>query len=264
MQKAYLITHNSNLKQNFQDYDRIYIWDQYCEHNLFYFLDNKEFLKKIIKLNKEITITTPIFSENWLEKFKIFLNEFTKTKSILINNLEIVINDYWTFNLLINNFKNIEIIWWNFLSWQNKDPFLKNFVDKNKHKNISIDNDFYKDFFEKNNIKKIEMYNVFQWLNIKKDYEINLYYPYVIYSINRYCLNSLINKNKDFLEIVENCEWCKYLKNDDLEMQLKISNKKIIQYYRWNKQMYKNEKLTKNKNITRIIYNYDLIKNDWQ
>jgi len=255
MEKAYLITQNTDLEKDFSEYDRLYIWDQYCEHNMFYFFNDKKFLEKIKKLNKKITITTPIISENWIMIFFDFLNYFLKN---IDNKIEVVINDLWVFYKLKKDYPLIKIIWWNFLSWQNKDPYLKVFKDKKEHKNLTIDSIFYKDLFSKEKIWSIELYNVFQWINIDKNFNINLYYPYVVYSINRYCSNALINQNIDYLKIIEKCKWCKNIEKN-LEMELKIWEEDITQYYRWNKQFYKNEKLSKNKNMVRIIYNYDLI-----
>lgn len=262
MEKAYLITQNTNLDNDFNDYQRFYIWDQYCEHNMFYFFDDKNFIKQIIKSWKKITITTPIISEPWLIKFNTFLKNF-----IILNDnkkIEIIINDYWLLNLINRDFPQIEIIWWNFLSWQNKDPYLKVFKDKEEHKKLSIDSSYYKKLFENKNIKTIELYNVFQWIDVQNNFNINIYYPYVVYSINRYCVNALINQNKKYLEIVENCNGCKGLENKDLSMSLKIDNENVNQYFRWNKQFYKNNILIDNKKIKRVIYNYDLLENnDW-
>ncbi len=136
MEKAYLITQNTNLNWNFDKYNRLYIWDQYCEHNMFYFFDDENFINAILQLNKKITLTTPIISENWINKFFKFLDFFLRK---LWNNkkyFEIVVNEQWIFHKLANEYSNIEIVWGNFLSWQNKDPYLKVFKDKNEHKKL--------------------------------------------------------------------------------------------------------------------------------
>jgi len=54
-----------------------------------YFLNNKDFIDKLSKLDKPLTITTPIISENNLQKLKSFLKSFD-----FKNDFEIVINDY--------------------------------------------------------------------------------------------------------------------------------------------------------------------------
>lgn len=261
MEKAYLITHNTDLSKDFKEYERLYIWDQFCEHNMFYFFDDENFINKILKLNKKITITSPIISEKWIKKFFIFLDKFLK-KINKENELEIVVNEHWIFHKLKKDYSEIKIIWWNFLSGQNKDPYLKNFIDKNEHKKLSIDSDYYKNLFKKTQIDRIELYNCFQWIDIKNNFEINLYFPFIVYSINRYCVNALINQNKDYLTIVEECVWCKDIENKDLDMSLKIWEDNIEQYFRWNKQFYKNDIQIENKNIKRIIYNFDLLNND--
>lgn len=259
MEKAYLITQNTDLSKNFKEFDRLYIWDQYCEHNMFYFFDNKLFIDKIINLKKKITITTPIISEKWINNFIKFLDLFISKSEKNIVDLEIVVNEQWLYFIINKKYPDIKIIWGNFLSGQNKDPYLKIFKDKDDHKLLSIDSLFYKKLFIKSNINRIELYNVFQWIKINQKFEINLYFPYVVYSINRYCVNALINQNKNYLEIVENCEWCKNIENKDLNMEIKIWEKNEVQFFRWNKQFYINEKISNNENIKRIIYNTDLI-----
>lgn len=262
MEKAYLITQNTNLNQDFSKYERLYIWDQYCEHNMFFFFDNDSFIEQILKLNKKITITTPIISENWIINFFTFLDNFILKIWSDKKDLEIVVSEQWIFHNLVNIYPNIQIVWWNFLSGQNKDPYLKVFKDKKEHKNLSIDSNYYKNLFISKNIKNIELYNVFQWIDIKQDFNVNIYYPYVVYSINRYCITALINQKIDYMTVIEQCDWCKWIEKDDLNMELKVAKENVKQYFRWNKQFYENRELINNKNIKRIIYNYDLINND--
>lgn len=260
MEKSYLITQNTDLNKNFSEYERLYIWDQYCEHNMFYFFNDPIFIDKIIELDKKITITTPIISETWIINFFTFLDDFLLKLWNKSNELEIVVNEQWIFHKLSNDYTKIQIVWGNFLSWQNKDPYLKVFKDKEDHKNLSIDSDFYKKLFNAKKINDIELYNTFQWINIDQDFKINMYFPYVVYSINRYCITALIDQKIDYMTVVEKCNWCKNIEKDDLDMELKVWDEKIKQYFRWNKQFYENSTIIKNKNIKRIIYNYDLIK----
>jgi hypothetical protein len=103
------------------------------------------------------------------------------------------------------------------------------------------------------------MYNVFQWIDIEESFDVNIYFPYVIYSINRYCVTSLIDKKINYLTVVEDCKWCKSIKNDSLNMNLKIWDSNVENYFRWNKQFYVNDNLNKNDKIKRIIFNNDLI-----
>ena len=220
MEKSYLVTENTNLENDFSEFDRLYIWDQYCEHNMFYFFDNQKFIEKILKLNKKITITTPIISEKWIKKFFIFLENILKTLNI--EWLEIIVNEQWIFHKLTNKFPEIQIVWGNFLSWQNKDPYLKTFIDKKEHKLLSIDSNYYENLFKSKNIETIELYNTFQWISINKSFKVNLYYPYVVYSINRYCITALIDQSIDYMTVVENCNWCKGIEKEDLDMELKI------------------------------------------
>lgn len=257
MEKAYLITENTNfenLKKTTHLYDRFYFWDAYCEHNLLYFLKNEDFIKKIFAFKKPLTLTTPIISEKNIHALKNFISKIKD-----IDWFEIVVNEYWVLNMIKNNFPKIKIIFWNFLSGQNKDPYLKVFKDKEVHKYIMIDNDFYFSYLQEKNINTIEIYNTFQWFELKKDYNISLYYPYIIYSINRYCATFLLHKNKKCFTIVEDCSWCKWktIKNMDMVLKMKTDNSK--NFFRWNKQFYENQDLMENPKIKRIIYNYDLI-----
>ena len=257
MEKAYLITENSDFNKLILEkdlYDRFYFWDAYCEHNFMYFLNNKDFLNNLSKLDKPLTITTPIISEKNLNNLKSFLDSFDFWKDF-----EIVVNDYWVLNFILNNYKNIKIIWWNFLSGQNKDPYLKIFKDKQVHKKITIDNDFYKNYLKNNNIDLVELYNVFQWIEIDTNYNFSLYYPYVVYSINRYCPTKLVYDKKNYLTIVEECDWCfwKIPANFNMDLKMKTDNSK--NFFRWNKQFYENLDIIEDIKIKRIIYNYDLL-----
>lgn len=257
MEKAYLITENTNLEnleKSIWNYDRLYFWDAYCEHNLLYFLNNEKFILEILNFNKPLTLTTPIISEKNLVKLKNFISKLKDLKWF-----EIVVNDYWVLHMIENEFQWVKIIWWNFLSGQNKDPFLKIFKDKEIHKQITIDNDFYFDYLWKKNIDLIELYNTFQWFNLKKNYNISLYFPYSVYSINRYCPTKLVYDKKNYLTVVEDCDWCKWKIPPNFNMNLKMKTDNSKNFFRWNKQFYENLELIENPQIKRIIYNYDLV-----
>ena len=257
MEKAYLITENTDLQKlenNLWNYNRLYFWDSYCEHNLFYFLDDSEFLEKVFSFKLPLTLTTPIISNKNIDKLFSFIEKY-KNKTWF----EVVVNDFWVFHYLNKNYPKLKLIWWNFLSWQSKDPFLKIFKDKETHKNLTIDNEFYLDFFKKNKISCVEVYNVFQWIKLNNNYNLSIYYPYVVYSINRYCPTKLISDNKNYLTIVEDCTWCKWKNPKDFNLNLKMKDEFSSNFFRWNKQIYENKNLIENDKIKRIIYNYDLI-----
>lgn len=257
MEKAYLITENTDLdklKLDINKYDRIYFWDAYCEHNLFYFLSDEKFTLNIISLNKPITLITPIISNKNIDKLFLFID---KVKDL--DWFEIVVNEHWILNKLINNYKNVKLIWWNFLSGQNKDPFLKIFKDKDIHKSLTIDNNYYFELLKNNNISLVELYNTFQWVNVDLDYNFSLYFPYVVYSINRYCPSKLIHDNKNYLTIVEDCDWCMWKIPQNFNMDLKMKTDMSKNFFRWNKQLYLNESMIQSDKIKRIIYNYDLL-----
>ena len=258
MEKAYLITENTDLtklKDQKEEIDRFYFWDAYCEHNLFYFLDNPSFVEAIVSLWKPLTLTTPLISNKNIDRLMSFIKNWGE-----LPGFEVVVNDYWVFHYMKRDIKNIPVIWGNFLSWQNKDPYLKVFKDRDLHKRLSIDNDFYNDFFVENNISLLEIYNVFQWFESKQDYGLTLYYPYVVYSENRYCTTKLIYDQKKYVTIVEECDGCRGKQLPNLHMDLKMKEDSSKNFFRGNKQFYENKELSiQDSRIRRTIYNYDLI-----
>lgn len=257
MEKAYLITENTNfelLKNSIADYDRLYFWDAYCEHNLISLIKNEWFIKNIVSFWLPLTLTTPITSEKNLSILKDFIESMKN-----FTWLEVVINDYWVLSILEKNFPNIKKIRWNFVCWQNKDPFLKIFKDKDIHKQITIDNWFYYDYIKRKDIDFIEIYNVFQGFQIKNPYNISLYYPYTVYSINRYCPTKLVYDKKNYLTVVEECDGCLWKIPPNFNMDLKMKTDSSKNFFRGNKQFYENTELNTDDKIKRIIYNYDLL-----
>ena len=263
MEKAYLITKNTDLKKDFSDFNRFYIWDESCEFNLFNNLEDEKILNFILKNNFKVTINTPIFSSSNLDKFFLFIDKYI----LKLNDLEIVVNDLGAFYKLKREYQKINIIYWNYLFVQNKDPYLFNYKDKDIHKYISIDNDFYNNYFRENNVKMIDLYNPYQWIEIEKlkEIKVSIYYPFVIYTITRYCYPSLIYKKNTTLKVIDNCDGC-YNKAKSMKMNLDIKWFNSLNYNYWNKQFYKNLKLPENLKVDRIIYNYDLIENydEWE
>ncbi|USN59013.1 MAG: hypothetical protein H6767_02805 [Candidatus Peribacteria bacterium] len=79
---------------------------------------------------------------------------------------EVVINDYGVLHMVHEQFPTLQIIWGNFLSGQNKDPYLKDFVDKSEHRHLSIDSAYYSNLFKEYGVQNIELYNVFQGMEI--------------------------------------------------------------------------------------------------
>ena len=172
--------------------------------------------------------------------------------------MEIVINDFWLFYWLLNSKTDVDFIWWNFMILQQKDPYFVNM----KHlwdDTLTIDSQIYDKYFSSNRVKFVEVYNVFQWVKNKYYFDLTLYYPYVVFSITRYCPTGLIEKNMKHLTIVEDCIWCRWITNT-LSMELTLWDKSVTNYYLWNKQFYKNDEMIKNDKIKRIVYNYDVYK----
>ncbi len=253
MEKAYLITEKTDLNKDFSEYSRLYIWDAFCEYNFLYFFKSSDFLKKIFSLKKNLTIVTPLISNKNIDNIFNIITKLNKFKK-----LEVVVNDNWLLYKIYKNNIDIDIIWWNFLITQEKDPYYLSF-DVLGSDRLTIDSEIYTKYFLDKNIWMIELYNVFQWIVIDNNFNSTLYYPYVIYWVTRYCPMALIAKGMDCLTIVDNCDWCKWKTEKYLKMDLVINNRIVENFYSWNKQFYKNEKLNNHSSIKRIVYNYDVI-----
>jgi hypothetical protein len=145
-----------------------------------------------------------------------------------------VVNDYGVFARLLKlDHPNIKIIWGNFLSGQNKDPYLDLFKDKSTHEHITIDNAYFAKIFAKHGISAYELYHVFQGATIETLLEKRyLYAPYVVYSLTRYCVPALLSQKRDYLTIVENCPGCASIVGEDLTMELKIGEERVANIYR--------------------------------
>lgn len=83
---------------------------------------------------------------------------------------EIVVNDYGVLHMVYKQFPALQKIWGNFLSGQNKDPYLKDFVDKSEHRHLSIDSLYYSHLFTEYRVQNIEIYNVFQGMEIRENF----------------------------------------------------------------------------------------------
>lgn len=253
MEKAYLITEKTDINKDFSGYDRLYIWDSFCEYNFLYFFRNSSFLKSVLLKKKKLTIVTPLISNKNIDIiYRIIL------KLSLIKKIEVVVNDNWLLYKIYKNKLDIDIIWWNFLITQEKDPYCESLNIEWSDK-LTIDSEIYTKYFSDKNISMIELYNVTQWININNNFVSSLYYPYVVYWVTRYCPMALISKNLKHLTIVEDCDWCKWKTDNYLEMDLDMWDKVIKNFYSWNKQFYLNNKLNEHSSIKRIVYNYDLI-----
>jgi len=259
MEKAYLITENSDLSQDFSEYDRLYIWDASCEHNLLSFLKNTKFIRLIFSLKKNITIVTSSISNKNIDLVQDLILKIYKINNLCnLSKLEIVINDFWLFYWLSKLDLDVDFIWGNYMILQQKDPYFVNMTHLG-HDTLTIDSQIYSKYFSTNKVKYVEIYNVFQWVKNTYDFDLTLYYPYVVYSITRYCPTALIYKNMKQLTIVEDCDWCRG-KTSVLNMDLTLDWKTVSNYYLWNKQFYKNDKMITNDRVRRVVYNYDILK----
>lgn len=256
MEKAYQITENTILsKELIIKYDRFYIWDSCCDFNMIYLLKlHFKFIKEILSFKNITILSAPVSYKNIDFLFSI-VSVLSKIKKI-----EVVVNDLWFFNKIKNANLNIDIIRGNFLFTQMKDPYLYNISNEIYwSKNISIDHKYYVEYFEKNNIKFAEIYNTFQDIKLLNNINLTLYYPFVIYSVSRYCPTKTIFDKSKIIKIIDECSWCKWKTQKDMTFNIEIWEKKIKNFYIWNKQFYENDNIMINENIKRIVYNYDLI-----
>ncbi|EKE28511.1 MAG: hypothetical protein ACD_3C00051G0014 [uncultured bacterium (gcode 4)] len=263
MEKAYYITYLTDLSKDFSPFDGFYIGDAYCDKNFLKELEDDRIMDFLKSSWKKVTLSTPLASEmlfsEIISKVEYFIDIFDS---------EIIVNDYWILEYLKQ--KNYpKLIWGTMMSWQDKDPSLSFFDNKDIHSRLSIDNDYYNKFFSLNSIDSIEIFNVFQWIEISnlRNININLNYPNVVFSATRYCPAKILKDKWNIAYIPESCEWCKKIAwctwKLDLDRFDKNSDhtKRINNYYIGNRQIYENAKLPENIKISRLIYNYDLLPN---
>lgn len=257
MEKAFLITLKSDINKIIakKNIDILYFWDWECEFNFISMINNQNLIWKLKKSWKKITLLTPHLTEKSLNNFIVFIkNNTTLFNKDVIS--EIVINDLWVLNILNKLLKDkVKLIYWNYLFSQSKDPFAKE--SKRNDSILNIDYSMYNKFFKDENITSIELFNSFWNINIKNiELNINLYYPYVIQNTTRYCLRNQIYNNIDYKKIIDGCSWCHNKRN----LKFKQDKLWINIYSSWNKNYYSNFSYKNlSKNITRIIYNYDII-----
>jgi hypothetical protein len=63
IEKALLITENTDLSRSLKGVDRLYFGDQYCEHNHLALFSNTPYLDFIRSSGLPLTLTTPPVSE---------------------------------------------------------------------------------------------------------------------------------------------------------------------------------------------------------
>lgn len=259
---AYQIYQNTDLQKlscEISEIDIFYYWDWECEFNFLSSLRNKSLFQKVLNYEKKLVLITPHMSEKSIEYFKSFI--YSKNPDFLDAFDEIIINDLWVLHLIQNGPKNwnIQFVFWNYMFNQRKDPLLKYSTHKLIPSSVvNINLKLYNSYLEKNDFTAIELYNSFWDISIKnlESMKTYLYYPYVVYATSRHCYRSLIDEEKQKLQIVDSCTWCKDKEHisfyQDVDEELKI-------YTRWNKYFYENTDDTKTKKVDRIIYNYDII-----
>lgn len=259
MEKAYLVTQNTNIEKIIKSWniDILYFWEWECEFNFLSFLRNKELIDVLFQSDINLTLLSPHLSNISLKVFNKFIQTYFQEISEKVQ--EFIVNDFWVLSILHEFFWGTKkIIFGNYLFNQQKDPLLL-FSDRPNKDILGIDYGMYNDFFRKYNIKNIEIYNPIHWLTINNlNANTYVYYPYVIQNITRYCNRSLIFDKIDYSKIVDKCSWCKW--KEDIKFEQDLLWKKI--YSIWNKTIYTNFSLSymNDEKLKRIIYNYDIIK----
>lgn len=283
----------------FKNIKWIYFWTEQCE----FLLPNVEEIKKAVELLKEFdkkyvskdvkrfTFVTPYYGNlsirKRLEEDLIYLNENASYINPKTKNVEVVINDYWTLNLL-KHYPNLVPVMWRLLIKTLKNPIVDTFwLEKNVHvpwemmKNKSqqeieeikkhiaqnqmkgfsrstLTNDYYKKFLTKYNIERagIDYIENRKWL-YDVDVNIDIYYPYGVVFVWRLCDTSAIDNIKRWYYPID--EVCP---RTCMKYDLFIKNFETVWYkllQRWNAQ-YKSatqlelEQSTIDKYDNRLVY----------
>lgn len=279
MEKAYLITYKTNIKKVLENkiIDRFYVWDGECDFNFIYFLKKEFYIKLLLLCKKKITIITPYnFKDKNIKQFKRYLID--NLELIKRNEIEIVINDWWTLWIIEELGLNNSIVFWYHMYNQKRDLLSYHFFNIEKEKkeliwNTSIDFLMYNSFLRKKGFKSVDLFNfsIFQWFN-NLELPVNLYYPNIVFSITGYCYNNALTKKDKHLSITSACSGCKWKEGSFIikwqglfpwiDKNSKNFSEEYFTQYSSNKYSYKDFslKLLNNKkiNVDRIVYNYDL------
>lgn len=258
MEKAFLVTHKTKIDpQLHTDIDMYYFGDAECEFNFVSLLNNKELLQQLIDSKKKVTLLTPHITQKLLEYFEVFVEKHEDLFGSMIT--EIVVNDIGMLYLVKKSkiLKPLKRIYGNYLFGQFREPLTK-IKSSEVDTFTSIDSPMYVDFLKNNLIQGIELFNVFQWFNIRfLDVNIHMYYPYVVHTMWRYCQRSLLAIKEDNLRVVSACSGCKWKEEYSF---FHVMNNGEMNHKRGNKTFHMNFSLAQTSKIERIIYNYDFIK----
>lgn len=219
-----------------KNYDFITWWTETC---IFKWILKKEdiYILKEKIWSKKLVYITSLLPWCFEKEYFIFLKDFI---DIIWDNLEITINDWWIYYFLEKNWylKHININIWHNLYYHVKDPYAI-FLNSDKNKRISIDNEFYQKFFKSFN--GLDLYFPYHGLDIKylQSFNKNIYYPYVQYSFTRACPWALVNAWERKSKLVVRCNWCPSNYYESIVNQkLKFKNLNLESYYVPNWQYY--------------------------
>lgn len=193
------------------DIDILYFGDEFCQNKI-PSIKSLKYAFEFVKKNRiKFVFVLPYINDTKIKTVKKILN--------FLNNLnrtvEIVFNDWGTFNL-ISGYKNLRPILGRLLNKQRKDPIadkiLNNIQPKMKiviqngkkviiqkkqipntvktyFQKTYLDNPEVMNFMLKKNINRYEL-DLLPWdikLNLNKNINISIYYPYINISTTRYC-----------------------------------------------------------------------------
>ncbi|MGM5481836.1 MAG: hypothetical protein ACQESF_00090 [Nanobdellota archaeon] len=171
-------------KHKIDDYDRVYIGNEFCEN----LIDTEETLKKkieyVLDKNKNFSFVTPYVTEKGLEKLK---KRFTFLDSEF-NDTEVIINDFGVLDL-VSDFKNITPVLGRIIG----NHLTKGLPDLRPNSNEALS------FFKSKNIFRCEISNNSNTEKILCDDSLSysIYFPYMFLSTGRRCMVGFDNKKVD-------------------------------------------------------------------
>ena len=239
-----------------------YFWNDTCEFLIPSLDELKEFIWEVGKFSKQdwtrkrtISLITPPLWNFWVKKLEILLEYLNNEVERWNKNLwEIIINDYWTLNLIQEKYKNLKPVLWRLFNKAQRNPVMldaahpqvpaqlwKKVFDKIKwnqeeyyHSN-PLDLDVYRDSFK--NICWIDRFwldHVWMWL--KEEVwanwnKLDLYFPYALTACWRNCATRWIHeKTGEWYMSDLPCQ--KYCKKYDVFLKDWLHKEWITQ--RWN------------------------------
>lgn len=187
IEKALYLQDISTIKKisNKNHFDRIYFGVEFCEKMLPPLDSVKKFSDFSKGKNVPLTFVTPYVSDYGIEKLRPLLELLSKGLKC-----EVVINDLGVLHMIKNYFPDLRIVLGRILTKQKKDPRISSIKDDKTREYFSrtaIDNIYFRKFLGEFNINRVELDNVLHEINVNKEFDVSLYYPYVYLTTSRNC-----------------------------------------------------------------------------